>query len=366
MPDHRTVSFTIAHMDSLGQGVSKESDKITFIPKTLPEERGEAEVVAQKKGVSFARLTKLTQVSPQRIDPICPHFEVCPSCHFLHTSYSEELTFKRQNLERLFQKIPHPQIKVSEAPRRTHYRNRIQLHYDLKARQLGMLDVKNHRIAPIPKCLIARPLIAEELQRLYEANSWMQLLDRHQPSQGHLEIYEKEGKVQVSVNRPYAEGGFTQVFEEMNQQLKDRLQSWSYEHAQMELLDLFAGNGNLSHQMNYSKRLCVDVYAEKVQDPFLSQDLYSTTAIGAVKKKLNQIQISPALLVLDPPRSGLKNLDTWLEEFTPQKVAYVSCDPHTLARDIMPLRNYQLTGLELLDFFPSTFHFETVAFLERK
>lgn len=366
MPNHRTVSFTIAHMDSLGQGVSKESDKITFIPKTLPGEKGEAEVVAHKKGVSFAQISKLTQASPERIAPACPHFEVCPSCHFLHTSYAKELNFKRQNLERLFQKIPHPEIKVTEAPRRHHYRNRIQLHYDLKARQIGMLDMKNHRIAPIPHCLIARAPITEEIQRLYQGSQWMQLVDRHQPQRGHLEIYEREGEVQVSVNRPYAEGGFTQVFEEMNLVLKERLSKWSYENGQTELLDLFAGNGNLSHEMNYSKRLCVDVYREKVSEPFLSQDLYSESSVGAVKKKLSQMQISPSLLVLDPPRSGLKNLNEWLEAFNPQKVVYVSCDPHTLARDVMPLKNYQITGLELLDFFPSTFHFETVAFLERK
>ena len=99
---------------------------------------------------------------------------------------------------------------------------------------------------------------------------------------------------------------------------------------------------------------------------FLSQDLYDDQSLKNVKNKLQGLGVRPSVLVLDPPRSGLKNMDQWLEEFKPKPVAYVSCDPHTLVRDIMPLKNYNLIELHLIDFFPSTFHFETVAFLERK
>ena len=366
MSDQRMVSFTIASMDSLGQGVSKETDKITFIPKTLPGEQGDAQVVASKKGVQFAQLKTLKKVSPQRVEPVCPHFKFCPSCHYLHTNYEEELKFKEQNLEKMFQKIPHPAIQVTPAIRRTNYRNRIQLHYDVRARRLGMLDAKNHTIAPIPQCLIGRDSITAEIKRLYEKDQWLNLLGQQHPPKGHVEIYEMNGEVKVSINQPYAEGGFTQVFDEMNQLMKNMLNVWSEQLPNGDLLDLFAGNGNLSEKMNHSRRLCVDVYNKKVENPFLSQDLYDLNALKIVKKKVLENGLKPALLVVDPPRSGLKNLDQWLAEFSPEKVAYVSCDPHTLVRDLLPLKNYQVTELHLIDFFPSTFHFETVAFLERK
>jgi 23S rRNA (uracil1939-C5)-methyltransferase len=48
-----TIPFKISSLDSLGQGVSKLEGKVVFIPKTLPDEEGEALIHAQRKGVSF-------------------------------------------------------------------------------------------------------------------------------------------------------------------------------------------------------------------------------------------------------------------------------------------------------------------------
>ncbi len=365
MQQKSVVTFKIQSMDSLGQGVSKESDKITFIPKTLPDETGMAEIHAAKKGVQFGSLKSLSTTSPHRINPLCEHFQHCPSCHYLHTSYEEELRFKTKNLEKLFHKLEHPEIQVTPAARRLGYRNRLQLHYDLRSKKLGMLDPKDHKIAPIPHCLIANSRVSEEMKRLYDNQTWTELIDRTSPDRGHIEIYDHDGEVKVSVNRPYAQGGFTQVFEEMNQLMKEKLQHWSKTFPSSDLLDLFAGNGNLSQDLNHSRRLCIDFYPAKVQDPFLSQDLYAHDALSKVLSHLRQIPLRPTSLVVDPPRSGLKNLSEWLEQLRPLDVAYVSCDPHTLVRDLIPLKNYSISDIHLFDFFPSTFHFETVVFLKR-
>ena len=165
MPDSTFIPFKISTMDSLGQGVSKETDKITFISKVLPGETGDAKITGQRKGICFANLHKLQTRSPHRIEPVCPHFQNCPSCHYLHTTYEEELKFKQEAMEKLFHKIAHPEVIVTPAIRRTHYRNRIQLHYNKTRRELGMLDAKNHSIAPIPYCQIARPLIAAQIEK---------------------------------------------------------------------------------------------------------------------------------------------------------------------------------------------------------
>ncbi len=364
MQNKNIIPFKIQSMDSLGQGVSKETDKITFIPKTLPGETGKAMVLAGKKGVQFAGLLELETKSPHRVEPLCRHFNICPSCHFLHTSYEEEIQFKKLNLDKLFHKILHPPIQVLPAMRRTEYRNRLQLHYDTKARILGMLDAKNQRIAPIPDCLIARSRVKEKVKDLYANESWIKLLNGG-PERGHIEIYEMNEEVKISLNQPYAEGGFTQVFDEMNQELKKILSHWTKNFASEDVLDLFAGNGNLSAEANYSRRLCVDFYQKAVTDPFTSQDLYFPKALEVIRKKTKQIGLNPSTIILDPPRSGLKNLEEWLEAFAPQRVAYISCDPHTLVRDLTLVKNYKITELHLIDFFPSTFHFETMVFLER-
>ncbi len=81
------IDFNIDHIDPLGQGVSKSNERVTFIKKTLPGERGDARLISAKKGVEFASLETLTQKSPDRITPECTHFDHCNGCDFLHTSY---------------------------------------------------------------------------------------------------------------------------------------------------------------------------------------------------------------------------------------------------------------------------------------
>jgi 23S rRNA (uracil1939-C5)-methyltransferase len=57
-----------------------------------------------------------------------------------------------------------------------------------------------------------------------------------------------------------------------------------------------------------------------------------------------------------------------LKNINPRAIIYVSCDPVTLARDLGYLTRkdaYKLTEVIALDFFPNTFHVETVAVLSR-
>jgi 23S rRNA (uracil1939-C5)-methyltransferase len=365
MSSHHFINFKISSIDSLGQGVCKETDKITFIPKTAPGDEGCAEIVSEKKGVAFAQLKTLTKFSPLRIDPICPHFSQCPSCHFLHLPYPEELASKKVNLERLFSKLKIPPVQVLGAPRRLGYRNRIQLHYDLDRKLLGMLDAKRNLIVPVPLCSIGEAHITNELKRLYQEDSWLTLAPRT-PRRGHVELYSHKNELKVNWNRPYAEGGFTQVFAEMNQLLKGELSPWMQQLAPAGILDLFGGDGNLTEVMKSSARLCVDAYPHSPGLGFFSQDLYHPSALPKVKAKLKELQLTPSLLVLDPPRSGLKDLKLWTDTLKPDFLAYVSCDAHTLVRDLAGLVDYSIDRIFLVDFFPSTFHFETMIFASRK
>lgn len=362
---NRPVPFIISSVDGLGQGVSKVTDKITFLAKTLPGDEGLAEVFSEKKGVAFAEARTLTKESLLRKKPECPHFSSCPSCHYFHTNYENELSFKAASLEKLFQKIPHPPLEVIGAPKRTHYRNRIQLHYDLSAKKLGMLDARKSTIVEVPLCIIANDAVTQQLKLFYQNENWLTEAPA-KVGQGHVEIYDSPEGLKISWNKPYSEGGFTQVFEEMNRKLKAHMQDLLLNESDFHLLDLFAGNGNLSEKLNYSKRLCVDIYNQTVQSPFVSQDLYAESALKKIQDILKKQNLSVDILLLDPPRSGLKNLAEWVEVISPRKVVYISCDPHTFVRDIATLKNYQVASLTLVDFFPSTFHFESFAILERK
>lgn len=360
-----TIPFEITSMDSLGQGVSKVTDRVTFIPKTVVGDKGEAFIQSQRKGVAFARMSKLQTASPDRIKPECIHFDTCPSCHYLHVSYERELAFKKENFEKLFRKLPLPALEVIGADRRFEYRNRIQLHYSLKSKLLGMKDPQTFNITPIPHCLIGVPEVLTEVKRLYENQQWLKEAPSY-PDTGHVEIYWLDHQLKVSWNKSYAEGGFTQVFQEMNLKLKEILKATWKTDSNTRLLDLFAGNGNLSAPLSFEKRLCVDIYRETPGEDFFSQDLYDDKALFNVKKELKRRSLEVDHLLLDPPRSGLKNLNEWIEALNPRSIAYVSCDPHTIVRDLQHLQGYEIRRAFLLDFFPSTFHFESFIILERK
>ncbi len=76
----------------------------------------------------------------------------------------------------------------------------------------------------------------------------------------------------------------------------------------------------------------------------------------------------PELVVLDPPRAGLgAEASGLLARIAPARLVYVSCDPTTLARDLVVLvrGGYRLETVELIDLFPQTYHMETVVRLAR-
>jgi 23S rRNA (uracil1939-C5)-methyltransferase len=76
----------------------------------------------------------------------------------------------------------------------------------------------------------------------------------------------------------------------------------------------------------------------------------------------------PDLIVLDPPRSGVgKEVLSSLVKLGVTLIRYVSCDPSTLARDLVPLlaAGYRIEEAHLFDLFPQTFHIESVMLLAR-
>jgi 23S rRNA (uracil1939-C5)-methyltransferase len=86
---------------------------------------------------------------------------------------------------------------------------------------------------------------------------------------------------------------------------------------------------------------------------------------GAV---LPHISHKPDLAVVDPPRSGLgEPVASLLTNLGAPRVIYVSCDPATLARDLVPLLagGYRVEQVHLVDLFPQTYHLESVVHLAR-
>lgn len=75
------------------------------------------------------------------------------------------------------------------------------------------------------------------------------------------------------------------------------------------------------------------------------------------------------LLYVNPPRTGLEpEILTWaIDEFRPERLAYLSCSAGTLSRDLRALTvaGYKVEALVPYDFFPQTHHVETLALLRQ-
>jgi 23S rRNA (uracil1939-C5)-methyltransferase len=77
---------------------------------------------------------------------------------------------------------------------------------------------------------------------------------------------------------------------------------------------------------------------------------------------------NPDLLVVDPPRGGLGDpVARALASLSAPRLTYVSCDPATLARDLVPLQaaGYRIEEVHLVDLFAQTYHLESVVQLVR-
>lgn len=370
------INFRIEHIDPLGQGVDKTDGSITFIKKTLPGEEGVADVYSEKKGVRFAKLNEISTAAPERIEAECEHYSTCNGCDYQHTSYEKELEYKKAALARHLFKFNNPTITAHGAKHRFNYRNRIQLHYDKKKKVMGLLDERNN-ILPVPKCRIIDPSVAFELRRLYENNTWLNLVVK-QPVQGHIEIYAKDQdkpghNVQISVNRPYADGGFTQVNYEMNEVLRNWVLKKAREviPTKAVVYDLFGGNGNITKKF-LNQTIVVDKYRKFTPEPaghqkFFSIDLYDPNAVKALINIGKEGNPRPNWLIIDPPRSGLKNLEEFINEFKPDGIIFIACEATSFARDTVSiLKNYELESAELFDLFPSTKAFETVGIFTRR
>jgi 23S rRNA (uracil1939-C5)-methyltransferase len=371
------VDFVIDHLDPLGQGVSKRIDAknkstITFVPKTLPGEQGKAHVIKSAKGVEFAALESLTKTSTQRIDTECPHYARCSGCDYLHISYSDELAFKKAALLFLLRSfnLKEDSIEVMGAPERFGYRNRVQLHY--RHKYLGLIDANSDQVLEIPQCKLVSSLIKAKMDEMYSDKNW----SVHYSGRGHVELYEKNGSVQMEWNQPYASGGFSQVNTAMNQRLRDWLVNYFAKIELSALLDLFSGNGNLSDALIKDRavqRQLIDTSPWPESAPneqYLQLDLYDDEALPRFlrRAKLKEADV----MLLDPPRKGFASLVQWSNQLKPKTIAYVSCNPVTLSRDLQTLMkeqkktDYQISRVVLLDMFPGTHHFETVVVLKNR
>ena len=175
----------------------------------------------------------------------------------------------------------------------------------------------------------------------------------------------------------YGPGSFSQVNLCQNRRLIKEVVDYAQLTGKEKVLDLFCGVGNISLPLaQYACRVCgVEYYSPAVdqarnnaaENGVKNARFHAGCAEkGFVESEWKGDRFD--VVVLDPPREGAYNTVKGLLKLGPEKIIYVSCDPATLARDLVPLRHhdYKVSRSRVLDFFPQTFHIESVTLLEKR
>lgn len=145
-----------------------------------------------------------------------------------------------------------------------------------------------------------------------------------------------------------------------------------------EVLELFAGAGNFTFALaaRGARVTAVELEGSALG---LARRAVSETPLaeriafvpGEVRREVERLVSEGRRfdhLLLDPPRTGAKEVVPEIARLGPRHIAYVSCDPATLARDlrILVAEGYRLVSAQPIDMFPQTYHVEGVILLEKR
>lgn len=141
------------------------------------------------------------------------------------------------------------------------------------------------------------------------------------------------------------------------------------------VFDLYSGTGTIAQMLSPVAKQVIGVEiveeaVEAAKENAKLNGLHNCEFIaGDVLKVIEEIEVKPDYIVLDPPRDGIhpKALEKIIRYGVPQMV-YISCKPTSLARDleVLQARGYEVKKVCCVDMFPATVHVETVCLLSRK
>lgn len=418
-PDHstnarQTFDLQLEKLAYGGDALGRLPDsRAVFVPFGLPGERVRVRLVEEKKNFVRGEIVELLEPSPHRIAPKCKHFGECGGCHYQHLSYEQQLQAKTNILIDQLQrigKIENPPVQPMLAcPNPWNYRNHVQFHLTEEGK-LGYISPlsagEREGVRTITECHLPEPSINDlwpQLEfepgtdiervslRLGMDDDLMLVLESDSPEPpevkieaGVLVVHVYEGDAVVLAGSDHilmrvlgrdfkvSATSFFQVNTVMAGKMVKYLTTKLPISPSITLLDVYCGVGLFSAFLapqcgrvigiESSESACKD-FAFNL-DEFDNVELYE----GEAEAVIPHLEAHPDIVLIDPPRAGLdKAVVDGLLKLSPRLVAYVSCDPSTLARDAARLikGGYRLKDVTPLDMFPQTYHIESISIFER-
>jgi len=407
-------------------GIGRHEGKAVMVPHTAPGDTVSARIIESKERYSIGELTRLIHPSRFRQIPPCPYVGHCGGCSWQHLRYDAQLKAKQQNVEDALRRIGKldgfEMRPIMPSPDEWHYRRRVRLQADGQ-KNLGFYGAGSYHLIEIDDCLIAaEPLNeliaplrrwianlstavaqveiingdkADELVVVLQATDILSASDEDAcenflAPENHLAgliVHSREGRriwgrssitvmLQNDLSLELDADVFTQVNGGSNRHMIESLLTLGNFHEHDGVLELYAGAGNFTLPI---ARRVKDIVAVEgthaaITNAKLNAQRYNLENISwhcaAVPQAVAQLKRQRkkfSKIVLDPPRTGAKGIETDLAALSAATICYISCNPTTMARDLAALtkHGYKLRTVQAADFFPHTFHVESLAIMTR-
>lgn len=420
------VSLQIEKGVYRGRGLARSGGRAVFVPGALPGDRVRARVDKVKRDFAEAALEAVEEPGPGRREAPCAHAARCGGCTYQPLEYEAQLVLKRdvlvESLSRARVPLKGVDLAVTGSPEQG-WRWRARLHVEWQGVRpvLGFREEASHTLVDVLRCPQLTPglaQLADELRGALAADaaglSGVEALRLGEGGDGASRVavfnvrraLDPQTAARLAARVPSASGlgwqgagpgaPFVRIAGEPYL-FTSRPQGVLRSHA----LSFFQGNSTLLEALE-ATALAPLAGAHRVLELYSGVGLF-TLPLAARAGHVRAVEGAPwaaadarhnlaafghvqaieaavehdagewaagrfDAALLDPPRAGAgPEVVDALARARVSRVAYVSCDPTTLARDLARLlqHGFVLRSLHLLDQFPDTFHLETVAALER-
>lgn len=375
--DTQLFEATVQDLASDGRGVVKHPDGRTFfVAGVWLGERVQVRPSGQQGKVALGDVAAVIDSTDARVTPSCVHHGYstgdCGGCPWMMVNYSAQLAAKQQRVAQTLERlgaIAALQLALG-APEPMGYRNRAQFKTD--GRHLGYVSARSNHLVAITDCaVLSEPnrLTLKNLLADLPNEAWQP--KRHQPWVT-IDIDDQDDSVQLDQRLPFRQGNSAQ-----NAVMRDWLASQCAPYdADTPVLELFCGSGNFTEVLVNAgfKHIAAAEVGEASLAGLaahnwprvmpLAVNLFDEASVEILARQHKNTR----LLVLDPPRDGLKVRAPLLKKLRAlEAVLYVACDLASWARDVA---DFQLAGFVIesvtpVDLFPQTPHIELLSKLVR-
>jgi len=406
-------SLTIQSVGAQGDGRAQENGAWVNVPFTLAGETVRVDGAGER-----LKLLEVLTPSPERVKPACKHFGACGGCTLQHMAPAPYADFKRDQIIRALSArgLDADVAETWTTPPASRRRAAFTAKRLGKQVVIGFHARKSHELVAISECPVARPAIVAALPRLKEIAGYLlggqdgigllvtetafgldlhitgvpkdaKALARAEAASAALRAgfarISIEGADVLTERRPSLPAGAAQLFPppggflQASAEAEAEMERIVREHLKFaaSVADLFSGCGTFALRLAAeSSVLAAEGNAEAIEA--LKASVRAAHGLKPLTAEVRDLFRNPYGarelarfdgLVLDPPRAGASAQVAEIAKSHVPKVAYVSCDPATLARDLRTLVDggYRIVRIHPIDQFLWSAHVEAVALLER-